>query len=250
MISPFWQLSALVIFGSILSLAGGVILLIVCSKRKFITQLAVPFAAGVLLSITFLGLLPEAVHQLNVQALKIVLLAFIGAYLFEAIFFDLHHHEHPDAINHAHTSSMGLIVLGDSIHNFIDGAAIAGAFMINTGLGVTMAISTFLHELPHEIGDFGLLLQHGFSKKNVLLINFGSSLSALVGAYLVYFWVANESVLSWLLAVTAGMFLYLSASDFLPQIKQQRQRQLALFAFIMGVLSIYFSLSLIPHRHH
>lgn len=250
MMSSFWQLGGLVIFGSILSLVGGFLLLVFGSKRGMITQLAVPYAAGVLLSITFLGLLPEAIHQLEGQALAVTLFSFIGAYLFEAFFFDLHHHDHLAETNHGHFSSMSLVIFGDTIHNFIDGAAIAGAFLIDSGLGVTIAISTFLHELPHELGDFGLFLQQGYSKKKVLIINFVSSLSALIGAYLVYFWTSNELILSWLLAITAGMFLYLGASDFLPQIRHQRQRRLAVLAFILGVLSIYLSLSLIPHAQH
>jgi zinc and cadmium transporter len=250
------HLFLLVSAGSVLALAGGLAFLFIKPLRSTLTKYSMAFASGVLLSVALLGLLPEAVHQLGEKAFLAALIAFVAVYVFESYFFDLHHHEHEHEGEQGHgfhqlkKSSALLVIVGDTVHNFIDGAAIAGAFLVDTGLGQVMAISTFLHEIPHEIGDFGILLKMGYSRKKVILINFFSALSSFIGAALVYFLMADESYLGVLLAITAGMFLYLGASDFLPKVTLKKSSSKQLLAFLLGCLLIYFSLALIPHSHN
>lgn len=236
----------LALLGSVLALIGGLVFLLVPAWSKWLAKVSVPFAAGVLLTVTLVGLIPETIDLAGEDALVIVLAAFLASYFFEQFVFALHHHE--DDHHHQVAKSVPLVVVGDTIHNFVDGVAIAASYLVNPGLGVITAISTFLHEVPHEIGDFGLLLKAGWSKTNVLKINFFSALATFVGVGFVWFFPATESILGYLIAAAAGLFLYLGASDFLPQLEkgQAKTNVVALLAGVAIMLSILYA---IPHEH-
>ncbi len=234
--------------GSVIALLGGVIFLLVKKWSRILAKFSMPFAAGVLVTTAMLGLLPEAVHMMGQKAFLVALVSFLVAYLFETLFCDLHHHDSEDH-DHHHTSSIPLVIVGDTIHNLIDGITIAAAYFVNPGLGLVTAVSTFLHEVPHEIGDFGILLKAGFSRKKVFLVNLISALSTIVGAMLVYFWMPSQSVLGVLLAVAAGMFLYLGASDFLPKASKGIDGLKAVLVILLGVGMMYLTLSAVPHSH-
>ncbi len=240
----------------LLSLLGGVAGIVVASlflKIKSwshaLTKYSTPFAAGVLLTVSFLGLLPEAVHMIGEQAFLLVFVSFIGSYLFENFIFDLHHHHDDDhAHGHRHSSSF-LVIVGDTVHNFIDGIAIAATYLINPGLGLATAVSSLLHEIPHEIGDFGILLKNGFSKKKVFWLNFLSSLSTVVGAVYVYYYAVGETTQGVLMAIATGMFVYLGASDFLPKANKGVDRFKSVGLLLLGVVLMYITLALVPHSH-
>lgn len=237
------------LFGSVVALAGGVIFLYYKKWSESLEINSMPFAAGVLITVSILGLMPEAVDAIGETAFSIVLITFFAAYLFEQVFFDLHHH---DDIRYEgiQKSSVPLVVVGDTIHNFIDGVAIGASFLAAPGLGVVMAISTFLHEVPHEIGDFGILLKAGWKKKNIILVNIASALLTLVGAFLIYFFSTGEQLIGLLLAVSAGIFLYLGASDFLPKIHGHKgNRAKAIIPLMIGILAMAITLMVIPHSH-
>jgi len=244
-------------FGGVLSLSGGILFLLVKKWTFFLTKYSIPFAAGVLLTIALIGLLPEAEHLLGESAFLIVLVTIIAAYLFESYLFDLHHHDHhcdPDSTNskkhNTHLSSSAIfIVFGDTLHNMIDGVAIASSYLVSPALGLATAISTFLHEVPHEIGDFGILLKLGFSKTKILLINLFSSLATLVGAMMVYFWFAGDQFSGVFLSIASGMFLYLGASDFLPQLRATQNKNRKILALLLGVAMMYLALQLVGHGH-
>lgn len=245
--NDFLQLFLLSLLGSIVALAGGVIFLFSGNLSKTLEKYSVPFAAGVLLVVSLLGLLPEAVHFLDERAFLVVLITFVTAYLFENFLFKVHHHADDD---HSHKSAVPLVILGDTIHNLIDGVAIATSFIVNPGLGLITALSTFLHEVPHEISDFGLLLRAGWKKPRVLFVNLISASTTILGAFMVYFFTPGESLTGTLLAVSAGLFLYLGASDFLPSIKHHPKKEfLTIGPFLLGVLIMIASLYLIPHTH-
>ncbi len=218
--ADLFSIVGLALLGGVLGLVGGVMMLTVKSWTKILSTYAVPFAAGVLLTVSLLGLLPEASEIIGEAAFVAVFLGFLGSYLFESAFFALHHHE-----GHAHESkqkaSVGLIIFGDTIHNFIDGVAIAAAYLINPGLGLITAISTFLHEVPHEIGDFGILLKRGWPNKKIVAVNLISALSTIIGALAVLYLAPSEVLEGYLLAGAAGLFLYLGASYFLPQAEER-----------------------------
>lgn len=208
--------------GSLAGLSGGIILL---SKKEWAKKLslhAVPFAAGVMLAVSFLDLLPEAIEESSVEAVfPVVLAVMVAAFFFEQFFVHFHHHE-----EHKRTlkTSLPLIVAGDTIHNFVDGLTIAAAYLTQPSLGVLVAFATFLHELPHEMGDFGLMLAGGWKRTKIITVNVFSALSTYLGAILVLvFSTSFEQNLAGLLAVAAGLFLYIGASDLLPEVQEEHK---------------------------
>lgn len=238
------------LLGSVIALFGGVIFLYNRKLSSILEKYSVPFAAGVLVTVSILGLIPEAEHEIGELAFWIVLVSFLSVYLFEHLFFDIHHHGDEDGHTHDIKSSpVGLVVFGDTIHNFIDGVAIGAGFLINPNLGLITAFSTFLHEVPHEIGDFGILLKSGWNKSRILVINIISSLMTVVGAFTVYFFSHSEVLNGTLMAISAGVFLYLGASDFLPKIETDGKNKFkSLIPLILGSLIIMATLLLVPHN--
>jgi zinc and cadmium transporter len=228
------------LLGGAVALVGGMIFLFVKGWSGVLTKYSVPFAAGVLVTVALIGLLPEIAHEVGEQGFLIVLITFFGAYLFEQFACGLHHHD-------GDSSSVFLVVVGDTIHNFIDGVAIAAAYLVNPGLGLVTAVSTLLHEIPHEIGDFGILLRARWRKRKILVVNLVSSLFTVVGALMVYFMNFSEVIVGNLLAVAAGMFLYLGASDFLPHANEGTSKKKSVLVLLFGALIMYGALSIVPH---
>jgi len=247
--TDFLSIFLLSTLGSIAGLIGGTVFFLSEKIKNWFCRYSVPFAAGILLTVAILSLTPEAHHEIGETAFLIVLITFLVSYVFEQLFFDIHHHD-----EHSHRPSKAavpLVIAGDTIHNFIDGVAIAAAYLTNPGLGLIVALSTFLHETPHEIGDFGVLLAAGWSRSKALLANFLSALSTYLGAFFVIY-VAQEA--EWftgsLLAVAAGMFLYLGASDFLPKPTDKKDVNVKkIAALLVGVVIMIVATTLVPHAH-
>lgn len=247
--NPVLTLLGLSLLGSVAGLIGGVIFFIKKSWAKTLSVYAVPFAAGVLLAVSFLHLIPEVTENIGSKGLLYVLIAFLASFVFEKYFALMHHHEGEGET--MQKSTIPLVLLGDTIHNFIDGVAIGAAFFVSPNLGLVVALSTFLHETPHEIGDFGVLISRGWSRKKAFMANFFSALVTIPAAFLVYFFipdVTHES-LSVVLAAAAGIFLYLGASDFLPEIGEHDGKTKTFFKVllvIVGVLLMYLLSQLLP----
>ena len=239
----------LAFLGSIVALIGGLVFLAKKSWSKWLSIYSIPFAAGVLITVSLVGLLPEAIHISGESALRTVLFAFLGAYFFENFFFGLHHHD--EGKGHSHVkSSIPLVIIGDTIHNFIDGVAIAATYLINPGLGIITTVSTFLHEVPHEIGDFGILLKAGWKNKSIILVNIFSASTTLLGAAFVYFFAQGTEIIGTLLAIASGLFLYLGASDFLPHIEDGKiGKNKAAISLLLGVVIMLATFSAVPHSH-
>ena len=238
------------LLGSVIALFGGAIFLYNKRLSSILEKYSVPFAAGVLVTVSLLGLIPESEHEIGHLVYWIVLASFLGVYIFEHLFFDIHHHG--DGYGHTHEikkSSVGFVIFGDTIHNFIDGVAIGASFMINPNLGLITAFSTFLHEVPHEIGDFGILLKAGWNKSRILKINIISSLMTIVGAFTVYLFSNSQSLNGILMAISAGIFLYLGASDFLPKIQTDNKNKFkSILPLMLGSVIIMLTLLLVPHN--
>lgn len=245
------NLFLLALLGSVIALFGGVVFLFNRKLSSILEKYSVPFAAGVLVTVSLLGLIPESEHEIGEITYWIVLGSFLGVYLFEHVFFGIHHHGEDDGQRHdIKDSSVGLVIFGDTIHNFIDGVAIGASFLISPNLGLITAFSTFLHEVPHEIGDFGILLKAGWKNTKILVINIISSLMTIVGAFVVYTFSQSETLNGSLMAISAGVFLYLGASDFLPKIKEQKLHRLkSILPLLLGSLIIILTILLIPHDH-
>ena len=200
----------------------------------------VSFAAGALLSAGFTDTMPEAVDK-NVNSFIYVTLFIALFFLIERIFLDIHHHERDEKQLRL---PLSFLLFGDALHNFIDGISIAATFLISFPLGIITAVAVFVHEIPHELGDFGILLHLGYSRGKVLGFNILTGITALIGASLGYLLGKQiDGSLSILLSLTTGNFIYLSLSDLLPEIHEKAKGKstyihLAFFLFGVGFILI------------
>jgi zinc and cadmium transporter len=192
----------------------------------------VPVSAGLLLATAITHLLPEAFHsEANPYALGWVLLAGILAFFVLeklALIHHTHHHEgdhhHHEHGHDAHEAGRGgvPILVGDAFHNFADGVVIAGAFLVDVKLGIVATLAVMAHEIPHEIGDFMILLNAGFTRKRAFLFNILSGLSAVLGGVIGYFVLeAMQSLLPFALMIAASSFIYIALSDLLPEMMRR-----------------------------
>lgn len=251
--SPFVA-SLLATFGvSLLSLAGLVFFFRGGLSRRSELRL-VGFAAGVLLATAFLDLLPEALEAAadGSDVLGATLLAMVAFYYVERFIHGTHQHGHDESHVRHHASSRYLILFGDGVHNFIDGVAIASAFLVNPELGVAATLAVAAHELPHEIADYGVLIHSGLSRGRALFYNFLSALTAVLGAFAVF--AARDFVephLGLFLAAAAGMFLYIAAANLIPELHHQRVKGRFIYGlpFILGILAIWAVTVIVPHGH-
>jgi len=244
-------LIALSLLGSVAGLIGGVVFLVKQKWARLLSFYAIPFAAGVLLSVSMLHLIPEVSDELGHVGFLYVLAAFLGSFIFEKYFASLHHHEGHGHGSTLQKSTIPLVIFGDTIHNFIDGVAIAAGYLVSPGFGLTIALSTFLHETPHEIGDFGVLISRGWSRKKTFIANLLSALATVPGALIVFYFFPNSGhgSIAWLLAIAAGIFLYLGASDFLPEIGEhdsKRDTFIKTVLVVVGVASMYLLSQVLP----
>lgn len=212
--------------GGVFSLLGGVWLLRNHKNTDLLIRYATPFAGGALLAAVFLDLLKEGL-EIEVDSPDAVLRAALaGVILFFLAEGFLkwfhHHHQHDESPNHTdHRTS--LIIVGDTIHNALDGMAIAAAFLISVPTGIVTTVAIMAHEIPQEIGDFGLLLSKGMRRRNVLLVNFLSALATVAAAILTYS-LGSQDILPIgpLLGLSAGFLLYIAMSDIIPTIHNNR----------------------------
>ncbi|MBU5557891.1 MAG: ZIP family metal transporter [Candidatus Aenigmatarchaeota archaeon] len=202
----------------------------------------VAFAAGVLLGAVFLDILPEMIAE-GTTDFVYVLAGIAVFYVLEQLLL-WHHHRYGLHDRHPYVY---LIMLGDSIHNFVDGAAIAVSFLISVPLGIVTTIAVFFHEIPQEIGDFAVLMSAGFSKTKAMLWNGMSAIVALIGAlgaWSLSALVAEFSIT--LLAFAAGNFIYIAAADLIPITHKEKfdlravVEMIALFAGIGVIATVSF----------
>lgn len=205
----------------------------------------VAFAAGTLLAAAWFDLIPESLAELSDKAFIWVLVGILLFLMFEQV---LHwHHEHRrdcSECNH-HRQVLGYSILaGDALHNFLDGVLIASAFMINISVGIATTVAVLFHEIPQELGDYGVLMHSGFTKTKALYFNFLSALASVVGALVAYFALQNiQQVLPYIVAVGAGGFLYIALADLFAELKGGKNivlRFSQLIVLICGVIVIYF----------
>jgi len=232
----------------IVSLVGGVVLLGRIAWVRKTSLYFISFAAGALLSIAFLDLLPEALELYQgADDRGIFFWALIGLllfFLFERLVVHIHGHyvEDSQSNTHAHPTPITMM-MGDAFHNFLDGIAIAATFIADPSLGVLTAIGVAAHELPQEVSDFSVLIHHGWEKKKVLWINVIISLVSIVGAVTAYFFrELIEPHLPQLLALTAGGFIYIASSDLIPELshKPKKDKRFAVTALLVaGVIIVY-----------
>lgn len=215
-----------IVLGSALSFIGGVLLLRVKKRRDLAILLTLPFGAGALLAAAFFDLLPEA-FELG-EPRRLLIWALVGFTLFFVLercasWFH-HHHEHEGKL-HQNAQQRRLIIIGDMMHNAIDGVAIGAAFLVSIPTGIITALAVSAHEIPKELGTFALLLSRGWKNRTVLLANLATAVATIVTALVVYFLGTDAHLpIGPLLALTAGFFIYVAASDIIPDIHEQPRR--------------------------
>ncbi len=202
------------------------------------------FAAGVLLTTACIELLPEAIDHGDGNATYFALLfGIIGFFFLERVFKAFHSHRQDKPVKAAGS----LIIIGDGIHNFIDGVAIAIAFQVSPPVGAITALAIAAHELPQEIADYIVLIRSGYSRKRALMLNFASALTAILGVVMV-FALGNliEPYEGILLATTVGFFLYIAAADIIPELNHNHEGNEYVLPMIAGVVLIAVLATVVP----
>ncbi len=220
-------------------------------KKSFLDRillLLVSFSAGALIGGAFLHLLPEAVEGVGEKnLLNVFLYVIFGFCLFFVLeqFISWHHCHKTEHI----ASFSYLILISDGVHNFIDGLIIAASFIISLPVGIATTIAVALHEIPQEIGDFGILIYGGMSKKKALFLNFASALIAVLGGIIGFFLAGRiGGSIVYLLPFAAGNFIYIASADLIPEIKQKCElsKSLPHFLFFLFGIALMLILKLAP----
>lgn len=246
--NEYFYVALFSLVGGVFSLVGGILLLSRKSTAIMLAKHATPFAAGALLAAAFFDLLPGSIDEVAPEtATQWVLVGIVIFFLLEHFLRWFHHHHEHETDN----APALLIITGDTIHNLLDGIAIGAAFLISVPTGIVTALAVAAHEIPQEIGDFGLLMKFGYPRKKVLIINLVTALMSTVGA-LITFWLGSKSGLPTgvLLAMTAGMFIYIASSDLIPTIHEESRRSmehLAVVLLLAGIVVVGVSTNL-AHR--
>jgi len=262
--------------GGVLSvLAAAVFLLLPEHKQKHVLPHGISFAIGALLTGAFCGLIPHAFEEVPVEdmsSLSATILA--GILLFfvlekllvwrhchshacEAHGEESHDHQHHD---HGHSHSVQpaghrpagmFIILGDSIHNFVDGVLIGAAFLTDVQLGIVTSLAVAAHEIPQEVGDFAILLHSGYKRGEALLYNVLASLSTVVGGVLAYFSLGDlHQILPYFLTLAASSFIYIAVADLIPSLHQKTDIKTSLqqIGFILAGVVLILVMQSIAHR--
>ena len=200
----------------------------------------VSFAAGALLGAAFLDLLPEALEAVGEMVFVYALVGVIVFYVIETFLYWYHchygHHHHRK--KHKIQPFAWLNLIGDGVHNFVDGMIIAAAYLTSVPIGIAATFAVVLHEIPQEFGDFGILVYAGISRGKALFFNFLSALTSVLGALIVYFFSFTVNISDFLVPFAAGGFIYIASADLLPELHKERNIQRAftqLLYFMLGI---------------
>jgi zinc and cadmium transporter len=228
------QILGYIVLANLLSTVASIALAAALSFRLLagLVESFVCIAAGLLLGVAFGHLLPEAFHSdAAAEAIGWTLLAgILGFFLLEKLSLihhthhhegDAHHHHHGHDADEARRGGWPILV-GDAFHNFADGVVIAAAFLTDVQLGVAATIAVMAHEIPHEVGDFMILLNAGFTRRRAFVFNLISGLSAVVGGVAGYFLLETmQGALPFALALAGASFIYIALSDLLPEMMRR-----------------------------
>jgi zinc and cadmium transporter len=247
--------------GGVLSvLAAAVFLLLRDHHRNAVLPHGISFAIGALLAVAFWGLIPEAfvkVKPEQFQALSGTILAgILGFFMLEKLLIWRHCHHgsceaHGDEVldeGHAHSHAKpagALIILGDSIHNFVDGVLIAAAFLTDVQLGIVTSLAVAAHEIPQEVGDFAILLHSGYSRGKALFYNILASLTTVLGGVLAYFSLEDlHGILPYFLALAASSFIYIAVADLIPSLHTKTDMKTSVQQIVLIAAGVFLICSL------
>ncbi len=245
--------------GGVLSvLAAGVFLLLPDKLRERVLPHGISFAIGALLAVAFWGLIPHAFEEVNPDQFQLlsgtILAGILCFFILEKLLIWRHchfgsceahgeeSHDDPHSHDHGHKTAGTFIIIGDGIHNFVDGVLIAAAFLTDVKLGIVTSLAVAAHEIPQEVGDFAILLQSGFSKSKALFYNVLSSLTTIIGGVLAYYSLEDlHDSLPFFLALAASSFIYIAVADLIPSLHKKTDIKTSSYQVILilaGVLVI------------
>lgn len=245
------------IAGGLVSLIGGLLIISRESLAHKFALYATPFAAGALLAAVFFDLLPEGIEKASAESVFMSALVGILTFFFlERGLHFFHHHRHGQDADK--DPNRFLVIAGDTLHNAVDGVVIAAGFLVSIPTGIATTLAVVAHEIPQEIGDFGLLLSKGMSRARVILVNVVSALATFVLAVITYLLGSSEQLpLGVLLGISAGFLLYIAMSDIIPSLHANGTKQKIIDAstvlLVAGVLVVGLLINLahdlVPHDH-
>ena len=216
--------------------------------HKILTIL-VAYSAGTILGAALFDLLPEAVELVDEHLVfPIVAAGFVFFLFLERSIYWYHGHGHVHEFRHGEEKQLTkgfayLNLVGDFVHNFIDGMIIAAGFINGFVVGLSTAIAVLFHELPQEMGDYGILVYAGFDKRRALTLNLFAAMSVVLGGVFGSLFIGTvENLSGWMIAFSAGAFLFLSASELIPEMHEEKDRgkaALQLAVLVLGMLTIY-----------
>ncbi len=248
-----------VVLVSLVSLVGVFTLALNQKRLHQFLVFMVAFAAGALFGDALIHLLPEVVEELgfSLEVSLAVLSGIVVMFIVEKVIHWRHCH-YPDEengthIHHAHTEShkhpfAWVNLIGDGVHNFIDGLVIGAAYMVSVPAGIATTLAVVFHEIPQEIGDFGVLLHGGFSTREALTVNLITAATAILGAVVVFaLGETIEGFTIWLVPFAAGVFLYIAGSDLIPELHKEVEWKKSLgqlISFLLGIFAMILLLGL------
>lgn len=233
----FTIISVLIV--SLISLIGVLTLSLKEKRLEQVLLFFVSFAAGAFFGDVFIHLLPESIKEngFNLNISLYILSGIVFLFVVEKIIRWRHCHI-PVSKEHHHPLST-MVLIGDSVHNFIDGLVIGASYLAGISIGIATTLAVIFHEIPQEMGDFSTLIYSGYTKSRALLFNFLSGLAAVLGAVLVLIVNSYISLTSFLIPFSAGTFIYIAGSDLIPELHKELKTKksiIQLVSFITGIL--------------
>lgn len=253
-------LSWIIIFcliGGVLSvLAAATFLLLSENVRKRSLPHMVSYAIGALLGAAFLTLLPHALAHPAVNDLHditlTVLIGILAFFLLEKMVLWRHCHAHDCEVHgedHHHDAQGAargsMILIGDGMHNLVDGVLIGAAFLTDVHVGIVTSIAVATHEIPQELGDFSILLHSGYSRGKALIMNIAASLTTVIGGVAAYYSLQGvEQLVPYVLAVAAASFIYIAVADLIPSLHHRTEARVTaqqMILIVAGVMTIFLA---------
>jgi len=232
----FWWILASGLAMSAIALSGSLTLLLRPQTLALMLTPLVAFAAGSLLGGAFFHMLPAALAG-GAAPERVFVYVMLGFTLFFALEQGLHWHHCRSGANHVHKPLTWLILIGDGLHNFLGGLGVGGVFLIDPRLGIAAWLAAAAHEVPQELGDFGVLVHGGWAPRKALLMNLLSGLTFLLGGLLA--WSLSSAIdVSFLVPLAAGNFIYIAASDLVPEVTKHQGGRANLVYFVCFVAGL------------
>lgn len=247
--------------GGVLSvLAAGLFLLLPENLRAKVLPHGISFAIGALLAVAFWGLIPHAFEEVEPSQFQMlsgtILVGILSFFVLEKLLIWRHCHSgsceahgevvHETGHHHGHHGEQThkaagtLIIIGDSIHNFVDGVLIAAAFLTDVKLGIVTSLAVAAHEIPQEVGDFAILLQSGYSKSKALFYNVLASFTTVIGGVLAYYNLGElHDVLPFFLALASSSFIYIAVADLIPSLHKKTDIKTSLHQVVLILAGVF-----------